>query len=596
MKAHFNLAAPALVFALFLYTAGTAHAQSMPACGVTNWLGTLGGATSVAYGVNSVGEVVGAADVAPGITHAFLWTVSGGMTDLGTLPGGSSSYAYAINDNGIIVGASYTADGEEHAFESSGGGLTDLGTLGNDGSGGDDSVAYAINDNDVIVGYAEDASDNIHAVAWGISGGEATDLGFLPEGSYSAAYGVNDLGQIVGEADDSLGDTHAFLVAGAGEPLTDLAVSQVPDYSFMNLAEYSSASGISNSGDVVGTAGTYNGYASLQAFFWIASLPQRIAGEAYPVTGTSATGTNNVSQVIASGQAAPTVDQAPVRVVSAGADASEDASTVGAIGDSGVIVGSALNGSAIEAFALNACTGDGDTASESDVTYAEYPPIVGDDGALYGIAGEGANNNGVLYRVDPAGTYTVLHNFNVVDGSPWGSIAEGPNGNIFGTTISDYGNVESGVAYECDANGNYTIVNDNVPASSIGLYASGGLFYGYEGSPLGCAFSVDPNGSLSQFQLAGGLNSMYFVGSPGTLYTSVALPDNNGGAVISLSNDLYSEVATSSDGLYGVDGFANGTMFGGTTLPPPQGQLYPLYVEFTLTTGGELTVLNVSVK
>src|SRR4051812_30684197 len=66
-------------------------------------LGTLGGASSQAYGINQSGKVVGAAAVASGALHAFLYS-NGSMTDLGTLGGGTSSIAKAINDSGVVVG------------------------------------------------------------------------------------------------------------------------------------------------------------------------------------------------------------------------------------------------------------------------------------------------------------------------------------------------------------------------------------------------------------------------------------------------------------------------------------------------------------
>lgn len=79
--------------------------------GLLTDLGTLGGEQSWAYGLNNLGQVVGWANLASGIYHAFVWaddngnglTDTGEMQDLGTL-GGLFSSAYAVNDDGIIVG------------------------------------------------------------------------------------------------------------------------------------------------------------------------------------------------------------------------------------------------------------------------------------------------------------------------------------------------------------------------------------------------------------------------------------------------------------------------------------------------------------
>lgn len=61
-------------------------------------LGTLGGASSYATGINSSGVVVGWSQTSAGETHAFRWTASGGMTDLGSLAGDKASRAIAILD------------------------------------------------------------------------------------------------------------------------------------------------------------------------------------------------------------------------------------------------------------------------------------------------------------------------------------------------------------------------------------------------------------------------------------------------------------------------------------------------------------------
>src|SRR5262245_17966926 len=66
-------------------------------------LGTLGGASSEATGLNNSGEVVGWSRDETGAARAFLYR-DGAMVNLGTLPGGSASFATAINDLGQVVG------------------------------------------------------------------------------------------------------------------------------------------------------------------------------------------------------------------------------------------------------------------------------------------------------------------------------------------------------------------------------------------------------------------------------------------------------------------------------------------------------------
>lgn len=86
-----------LVFCLAAFWPGQVVAQA-PQYVVTD-LGTLGGDTSSAYGINNLEQVSGIADTAnDSARHAFLVT-SGTMTDLGTL-GGSFAQGYSINNAG----------------------------------------------------------------------------------------------------------------------------------------------------------------------------------------------------------------------------------------------------------------------------------------------------------------------------------------------------------------------------------------------------------------------------------------------------------------------------------------------------------------
>jgi len=79
--------------------------------GMPTDLGSLGGSEwNTPTAINKNGDIVGFSDL-PGDEnglnfHAFLWTASGGMEDLGALPGHAISEALGINDRGLIVGES----------------------------------------------------------------------------------------------------------------------------------------------------------------------------------------------------------------------------------------------------------------------------------------------------------------------------------------------------------------------------------------------------------------------------------------------------------------------------------------------------------
>ncbi len=96
-------------------------------------------------------EVPGFSDMQNITSQAFLYDGQS-LLDLGTL-GGESSYAYGINDLGQVVGSFMTAQGEMHAFLYDESGMHDLNDLFEDLSGWDYLMAaYDINNNGEIVG------------------------------------------------------------------------------------------------------------------------------------------------------------------------------------------------------------------------------------------------------------------------------------------------------------------------------------------------------------------------------------------------------------------------------------------------------------
>lgn len=203
-------------------------AQVTVIVGTVTDLGTLGGPSSEGIGINGTGQVVGRSLTASGYTHPFLWTLAGGMRDLGTLGGDCVSYscswigilpiligAAAINGTGQVVGSSVTATGETHAFLwTQAGGMQDLGTLLGPHGGGT-SAAAAINGAGQVVGVSTTLSGWSHAFLWTQAGG-MQDLGTLPGGVRSWASGINSAGEVVGSSVTLSGQERAFLWTQAG--------------------------------------------------------------------------------------------------------------------------------------------------------------------------------------------------------------------------------------------------------------------------------------------------------------------------------------------------------------------------------------------
>jgi len=178
---------------------------------------------SAAYGINDAGTAVGDGRLANGTFRGLIWNTDGGVVQLGTL-GGSSSQATGVNNSGEVTGFASLSSGYQHAFSTWGGSLTDLGTLG--GS----SYAYGINDSGEIVGYSYLAHGDQHAFLY-LDGGMLDLNSLLPANSgwvLEEAFGINDSGQITGMGLYD-GQVSAFLMtdppAAVPEPGTTLAIA-----------------------------------------------------------------------------------------------------------------------------------------------------------------------------------------------------------------------------------------------------------------------------------------------------------------------------------------------------------------------------------
>jgi len=273
------VSAAATIMSIGAMHCGTAQAQTY----VLTDLGTLGGSTSSAFGLNRLGSVAGSSASSQNHVEGFLF--EGGFTAISPLVGDHECQAFGVNETGDVVATSYDLGETElhglllksgtpiwlgnmaarglndagiavghvtlsdpdfvqvqHAARWQNQAITDLGTLG-----GHFSFAYAIDNANRIVGMSFTPEDaNRRATLW--QGGAAYDLGTLG-GANSQAYSICDAGFVVGLADTAGGAPHAFRFTINAQGAVTLRV----DLGALG-GGYSTAMGVNDEGVVVGTS------------------------------------------------------------------------------------------------------------------------------------------------------------------------------------------------------------------------------------------------------------------------------------------------------------------------------------------------------
>ncbi len=204
-------------------------------------LGTLGGAASIANGINDKSQIVGGAETASGAWDGALWTVSGTTVttvDLGQFAAG------AINNLGQIAGVCQQT-GHGGVYSISSGSITDIGTLG-----GALCQPTAISDSGYVVGFAETPTSG-YAFLYSLHTGVLTNLGNPASMAWgSVATGVNDQGQVVGgynlDASGAQSVPFIYTQAGGMQNLNNL----IDPSSGWTIYD---AAGINDAGEIVGS-------------------------------------------------------------------------------------------------------------------------------------------------------------------------------------------------------------------------------------------------------------------------------------------------------------------------------------------------------
>jgi uncharacterized repeat protein (TIGR03803 family) len=158
--------------------------------------------------------------------------------------------------------------------------------------------------------------------------------------------------------------------------------------------------------------------------------------------------------------------------------------------------------------------------------------VLGSDGCFYGTTDNGGSSgNGTVFKVTTNGTLTTLVSFGYTNGSSPNGLTVGNDGNFYGTTYwggaSGYGTV-----FEITPNGGLTSLN-SFTTDYAGRHPQGTLVQGSDGNLYGTT-QYGPGDY--------GVGTIFKVTTNGTLTTLVDVSTNNGrylNAGLTLGNDGY---------------------------------------------------------
>jgi len=228
----------------------------------------------------------------------------------------------------------------------------------------------------------------------------------------------------------------------------------------------------------------------------------------------------------------------------------------------------------------------------------------GRDGNLYGTTYSGGTNHlGVVFRITPSGTLRVLYKFDGVHGSwPESGLTLGTDGNFYGT--SSFGGANNyGTIFKITKSGTLTTLysftgNANGDGASPWASPVQGMNGNFYGGTFGgfTAYEITSSGNLTQFAyLSGQVSAPLVLGEDGNFYGTTLDGGTAGyGTVFKMTPKGIVTVIYDFDVTHGEYPWASviqgsdGNFYGTTQ----QGGAYSWGVVFKLTTQGTLTVLH----
>jgi uncharacterized repeat protein (TIGR03803 family) len=234
------------------------------------------------------------------------------------------------------------------------------------------------------------------------------------------------------------------------------------------------------------------------------------------------------------------------------------------------------------------------------------PPVQAPDGTLYGTTNSGGKNNvGIVYKLTPSGTYTILRHFtfSVTDGAlPLAPLIVGKDGNLYGTTrVGGKPSAGSGTVFRITPTGAFKILHSFDGITDGGHQPSAPLVQGTDGNFYGTTkgagnvttqgnvFKITPSGTYTNLHrfdsttafAQGTLPTAGLVqGSDGNFYGATsaggkALPTGNYGVLFKItSQGAYTVLHTFDQPIDGSDPWqslmqhTNGKLYGTTAIGP----------------------------